>query len=77
MAICEELKAQGKLPDASPLHSVTTSTSVRIRNGKHLITDGPFTETTEQLGGFYLLDVDNLDEAIEIAGRYHRRQKEP
>jgi hypothetical protein len=67
--ICDELAAAGKFIDASPLHPVTTATSVRIRDGRRLVTDGPFAETTEQLGGYYLIDVDNLDEAILIAGR--------
>ncbi len=69
MAICDELTAQGKLISASPLHPVSTATSVRIRDGKRQITDGPFAETTEQFGGYYLLDVENLDEAIAIAIR--------
>jgi len=69
MAICDELTKQGKWVDASPLHSVRTATSLRVRNGKRQITDGPFAETTEQLGGYYILDVENLDEAIEIASR--------
>ena len=69
MAICDELAAQGKFVDASPLHSVTTATSLRVREGKRLITDGPFAETTEQLGGYYVIDVENLDEAIIIASR--------
>jgi len=68
-AICHELQAQGKFLGASPLHSVTTATSVRIRGTKKTITDGPFAETTEQLGGYYLIDVNNLDEAIAIASR--------
>ena len=53
----------------NPLYPVTTATSVRVREGKRQITDGPFAETTEQLGGYYLIDVDDLDEAIAIAGR--------
>lgn len=69
LAICDELKAQGKLVDTSPLHSVTTATSVRIREGKRQITDGPFAETTEQLGGYFVIDVDDLDEALSIASR--------
>src|ERR1700744_171095 len=69
MGICEDLAAQGKFVDASPLHSVTTATSLRVREGKRLITDGPFAETTEQLGGYYIIDVENLDEAIAIASR--------
>ncbi len=68
-AICEELAAQKKLLAASPLHPVATSTTVRVREGKNLITAGPFAETAEQLGGFYLLDVEDLDEAISIASR--------
>jgi hypothetical protein len=67
MGICEQLAAQGKLVASAPLHSVTTATSVRVRDGKRLVTDGPFAETTEQLGGYYILDVDNLDEVIAIA----------
>lgn len=69
MEISKELEKQGKWIAASPLHSVTTATSVRVRNGIKQITDGPFAETTEQLGGYYIIDVDNLDEAISIAAR--------
>ena len=69
MEIADELERQGKLISADPLHSVTTATSLRIRNGQKQITDGPFAETTEQLGGYYLIDVDDLDEAIAIAAR--------
>jgi hypothetical protein len=68
-AICEELAAAGKFVAASPLHPVTTATSVRVRQGKPLITDGPFTETTEQLGGYFVIDVADLDEAIAISAR--------
>lgn len=64
-----ELHAAGKRVSASPLQPTSTATSVRTRDGKRLITDGPFAETREQLGGFYLVDADNLDEAIEIAGK--------
>ncbi|MDV6034621.1 MAG: YciI family protein [Phycisphaera sp. RhM] len=69
MTIADELQQQGKLISADPLHSVTTATSLRVRNGQRQITDGPFAETTEQLGGYYLIDVDDLDEAIAIAAR--------
>jgi hypothetical protein len=69
MAICDELAAQGKYIASAPLHSITTATSLRMRQGKRLITDGPFAETTEQLGGYYIIDVENLDEAIAIASR--------
>ncbi|GET42745.1 YciI family protein [Microseira wollei] len=67
--LTQELQAKGQYLDASPLHSVTTATSVRVRNGKRLITDGPFAETREQLGGYFLIDAKDLDEAIAIAGR--------
>lgn len=67
MAICKELEAEGKWIASSPLHSVTTATCVRVREGKRQITDGPFAETTEQLGGYYIIDVDDRDEAIAIA----------
>jgi hypothetical protein len=68
-AICHELADQGKFISASPLHPVAMATSVRLRGGKRQITDGPYAETTEQLGGYYIIDVDNLDEAITIASR--------
>ncbi len=67
--LCHELAAQGRFLGASPLHPVATATCVRIRNGSRLITDGPFAETTEQLGGYFLIDAPNLDEAITIAAR--------
>lgn len=67
--LCHELSAKGKYLGASPLHPVALATSVRVRQGKRLITDGPFAETTEQLGGYYLIDVANLDEAIAFASR--------
>lgn len=68
-ALTRELHAQGKFVAASPLHPVSTATSVRVRDGKALVTDGPFAETREQLGGFYIVEAANLDEAIAIAAR--------
>lgn len=65
--LTQELHAKGQYLDASPLHSVSTATSVRVREGKRLVTDGPFAETREQLGGYYLVDAKDLDEAIRIA----------
>ena len=53
----------------SPLHPTPTAASVRVRDGKRLVTDGPFAETREQLGGYYIVDVDSQDEAIDIAAR--------
>lgn len=69
MAICDDLTAQGQLVSASPLRSISTATSLRLRNGKRHLTDGPFAETTEQLGGYYIVDVVDLDEAIAIASK--------
>ncbi len=67
--LCYDLQSKGQYLGASPLHSVATATSVSIRDGKRLITDGPFAETAEQLGGYFLIDVENLDEAIAVADR--------
>ncbi len=69
MGICQEMAAKGQFLAASPLHPVATGSTVRVRKGQRSITAGPFAETTEQLGGYYLIDVENLDEAIAIAGR--------
>ena len=67
--LARELSAQGKYLSAGPLHPVATATSVRVRDGKRLVTDGPFAETREQLGGYYLIDAQDLDEAMKIAER--------
>jgi len=68
-ALAHELQQQGKLRGVSPLHPVSAATSVRIRNGKRQGTDGPFAETREHLGDYFLDKVANLDEAIDIAAR--------
>jgi hypothetical protein len=68
--LCHEINAKGQYLDAAPLQPVSTATSVRVRNGKRLITDGPFAETREILGGYYLIDVADVNEAIEIAARH-------
>ena len=68
--LCHEINAKGQYLLASPLAPVATAKSVRVRDGKALVTDGPFAETREVLGGFYLIDVPNLDEAIAIAQRH-------
>lgn len=62
-----DLSASGKYLDAAPLHLTPTATSVRVREGKSHITDGPFAETKEQLGGYYLVEATDLEDAIEIA----------
>lgn len=67
--ICNELASKGQFIGAAPLHPVDTAQTVQIRNGHKLVTGGPFAETTEQLGGYFLIDVDNLDQAIAIAAR--------
>lgn len=67
--LAQELNSTGQYLDASPLHPVATATSVRVRDGRRLVTDGPFAETREQLGGYYLIDAADLDEAIRIAER--------
>jgi hypothetical protein len=68
-SICHELAKEGKFVTASPLQSIAMATSVRVRQDKRHVTAGPFAETTEQLGGFYIIDVDDLDEAISVASR--------
>jgi hypothetical protein len=67
--LTQQLNSSGQYLDASPLHPISTATSVRVREGKRLVTDGPFAETREQLGGYYLIDAHDLDEAIRIAER--------
>jgi hypothetical protein len=67
--LTQELNSSGQYLDASPLHPVATATSVRVREGKRLVTDGPFAETREQLGGYYVIEAQDLDDAIRIAER--------
>ncbi len=69
LELAGRLKASGKFLDAGPLHAVSTATSVRIRDGKRLVTDGPFAETKEQLGGYFLIEAEDLDDALCIAGQ--------
>ena len=67
--LAQQLHAHKQFLDAAPLHPTATATSVRGRKGKRLITDGPFAETREQVGGYFFITSDNLDEAISIAGQ--------
>jgi hypothetical protein len=67
--LAQDLSSAGKFMGANPLHPVSTATSIRVRNGKRLVTDGPFAETREQLGGYYLVEARDLDEAMSIAER--------
>ncbi|MGH7279687.1 MAG: YciI family protein [Candidatus Rokuibacteriota bacterium] len=69
MQLAEQLTSSGQYLAGAPLHPPSTATSVRVRGGKRLLTDGPFAETREHLGGYMLIDVENLDEAIAIAAR--------
>jgi len=64
-----DLQSRGQFVTGSQLQPVTTATTVRVRDGKELVTDGPFAETHEQLGGYFLVEADNLDEATSIAAR--------
>jgi hypothetical protein len=67
--LANEIHARGQYVDAAPLHSAATGTFIRVREGKKLITDGPYAETREQLGGYFLIEAGDLDEALAIAAR--------
>lgn len=67
--LAHRLKEEGKYLAASPLHSVASAMSVRVREGRRMVTDGPFAETHEQLGGYFLIEARDLEEAIHIAGQ--------
>jgi hypothetical protein len=67
--LAQELQASGHYLGANPLHPVSTATSVRVRDGRPLVTDGPFAETREQFGGYFLINANDLDEALSIAAR--------
>jgi len=69
LALCEELRRTGHYVSAAPLDSVRTAATVRVRHGAIATTDGPFAETKEQLGGYYLIEARDLNEAIQVAGR--------
>jgi hypothetical protein len=67
--LAHEIKSSGQYLAANPLHPIAMATTVRVRDGKRFVTDGPFAETREQLGGYFLIDAKHLDEAIGIAAR--------
>ena len=69
MAYSESLRQAGVYVDGQPLEATTTATTLRLRDGKQLITDGPFAETREALGGFYTIDCETLDDALAHAAR--------
>jgi hypothetical protein len=73
--LTHDLDAAGSFLAASPLHPTSMATSVRVREGRRLVTDGPFAETREQLGGFFLIEADDLDEAIAVAARIPMARK--
>jgi hypothetical protein len=68
-AFTEELQASGKMVAGDALQPTSTATSIRVRDGETMTTDGPFAETKEVLGGYYLIDVDTLDEALDWAAK--------
>lgn len=69
LAYAESVQASGRMVAAEALQSVTTATTVRVRNGKTTITDGPFAETKEQLAGFYLIEARDLNEALQVSAK--------
>jgi hypothetical protein len=73
--LAHDLQANGQYLSANPLQPVTMATSVRVREGKRLVTDGPFAETREQLGGYFLIDTKDLDAAIAVAARIPAARK--
>jgi hypothetical protein len=73
--LTHQLHASGQYIAASPLHPTSMATSVRVREGRRFVTDGPFAETREQLGGYFLIDAGDLDEAIAIASRIPMAQR--
>jgi len=75
MELAHELNSKGQYLGANPLHPTTMATSVRVRNGKRLVTDGPFAEMREQLGGYFLIDAKDLDEAIAVAAQIPMARK--
>lgn len=68
-ALTDGIRASGHLIAGEALQPTTTATTIRVRNGKTLTTDGPFAETKEQLGGFYLIEAKDLNDAIQVAAR--------
>jgi hypothetical protein len=73
--LAHNLKANGQFLSTAPLQPVATATCVKVRDSKRLVTDGPFAEAREQLGGYFMVEARNLDEAIDIAGRIPSARK--
>jgi hypothetical protein len=70
MAYCEALKKTGQLLAVEQLEPIQAAMTVRVRNGKSTVTDGPFAETKEQLGGYFLINAHDLSEAIQVASKF-------
>jgi hypothetical protein len=75
LQLAQEIDSRGQYLGANPLEPTAMATSVRVREGKRLVTDGPFAETREQLGGYFLIEAKNLDDAIGIAARIPMARK--
>src|SRR5690242_20045006 len=73
--LAHQLQRNGQYLSANPLHPTSMATSVRVREGKRLVTDGPFAETREQLGGYFLIDAKDLDEALGVAAKIPMAKK--
>jgi len=67
--LCQELNSRGQYLSANPLHPIASATSVRVREGKPVVTDGPFAVTREQLGGYFMVEAKDLNDAINIAAK--------
>jgi hypothetical protein len=74
-ALAHRLRESGQYVASSPLQPTSAATSVRVREGKRLVTDGPFAETREQLGGYFMIDARDLDDAIAVAARIPMARK--
>ncbi len=73
--VCRELQREGRYLSAAPLQPAHLAVQVRVRNGVTNVVDGPFAETKEQIGGYFLVEVDNLDQAVAIAARLPGSQR--
>ena len=73
--LAHDLHSSGQYLAANPLQPTATATTVRVRNGKAVVTDGPFAETKEQLGGYFLIDADDIEQAVGIAARIPMARK--
>lgn len=69
IGLCHQLDAKGEYVHASPVHPAATATLVRVRDGRSLVTDGPFIETREQMAGYFLIEAKDRDEAVAIAAK--------